>query len=275
MARILGYSAGRQPGPGRGLPAHRAPGPRRDGAPLLRLTARRTAGRSSGPAAGLVLGSRPGSRPPGTRPGSARGPMCGRAPAHRGRVSSEETATAPHGARGHGAGGPRWRWAVDLVLIAAAVVSVLLEPVSIACHSVIGLVFAGFARPAPVAPAGLDPRDAPPPVAAPLASAGGAVEPVPGQPAARADGDRHRVRAVGLAGRPHDDPLARDLQRHPPGGASSGTPGPGAAGSCGPAAAPRPGRSGQPAVGAQPGQHVHGHRAAPARPRPPGTRPAS
>ncbi len=29
---------GRQPGPGRGLPADRAPGPRRDGAPLLRLT---------------------------------------------------------------------------------------------------------------------------------------------------------------------------------------------------------------------------------------------
>ena len=39
---------------------------------------------------------------------------------------------------------PIWRWAVDLVLIAAAVVSVLLEPVSIAWHSVIGLVFAGF-----------------------------------------------------------------------------------------------------------------------------------
>ncbi len=39
------------------------------------------------------------------------------------------------------------RWAVDLLLIAACVVSVLLEPVSIAIHSVIGLVFAGAVGP--------------------------------------------------------------------------------------------------------------------------------
>ena len=65
--------------------------------------------------------------------------MCGRAPArHRGSVNSPGTGRTRR---------PFWRWAVDLVLIAAAVVSVLLEPVSIAWHSVIGLVFAGFAGP--------------------------------------------------------------------------------------------------------------------------------
>ena len=42
---------------------------------------------------------------------------------------------------------PLWRWAVDLVLLAAAVVSVLTEPMSIALHSVLGLVFAGFVGP--------------------------------------------------------------------------------------------------------------------------------
>jgi hypothetical protein len=65
--------------------------------------------------------------------------MCGRVPArHRGRVNSPGTGRTRR---------PLWRWAVDLVLIAAAVVSVLLEPVSIAWHSIIGLVFAGFAGP--------------------------------------------------------------------------------------------------------------------------------
>ncbi|HEY8046365.1 MAG TPA: hypothetical protein VIF35_19025 [Streptosporangiaceae bacterium] len=42
---------------------------------------------------------------------------------------------------------PLWRWAVDLVLLAAAVVSVLTEPMSIAVHSVLGLLFAGFVGP--------------------------------------------------------------------------------------------------------------------------------
>ena len=42
---------------------------------------------------------------------------------------------------------PLWRWAVDLVLLAAAVVSVLTEPMSIAVHSVLGLLFAGFVAP--------------------------------------------------------------------------------------------------------------------------------
>jgi hypothetical protein len=65
--------------------------------------------------------------------------MRGRAPArHGGSVNSPGTGRTRR---------PIWRWAVDLVLIAAAVVSVLLEPVSIAWHSVIGLVFAGFAGP--------------------------------------------------------------------------------------------------------------------------------
>ena len=65
--------------------------------------------------------------------------MRGRVPArHRGSVNSPGTGRRRR---------PLWRWAVDLVLIAAAVVSVLLEPVSIAWHSVIGLVFAGFAGP--------------------------------------------------------------------------------------------------------------------------------
>src|SRR5450631_3766885 len=39
------------------------------------------------------------------------------------------------------------RWAVDLVLIAAGVVSVLFELTSIAIHSVVGLVFVGFVGP--------------------------------------------------------------------------------------------------------------------------------
>ena len=42
---------------------------------------------------------------------------------------------------------PLWRWAVDLVLLAAAAVSVATEPMSIAIHSVLGLVFAGFVGP--------------------------------------------------------------------------------------------------------------------------------
>ena len=57
---------------------------------------------------------------------------------HRGSVNSSGTERRRR---------PRWRWAVDLVLIATAVVSVLLEPVSVAVHSVIGLVFAGFVGP--------------------------------------------------------------------------------------------------------------------------------
>ena len=65
--------------------------------------------------------------------------MRGRVPARdRGSVNSPGTGRRRR---------PLWRWAVDLVLIAAAVVSVALEPVSIAWHSVIGLVFAGFAGP--------------------------------------------------------------------------------------------------------------------------------
>jgi hypothetical protein len=39
------------------------------------------------------------------------------------------------------------RWAVDLVLIAAGVVSVLFEPTSIAIHSVVGLAFVGTVGP--------------------------------------------------------------------------------------------------------------------------------
>ena len=39
------------------------------------------------------------------------------------------------------------RWAVDLMLIAAGVVSVLFEPTSIAIHSVVGLVFVGTVGP--------------------------------------------------------------------------------------------------------------------------------
>ena len=39
------------------------------------------------------------------------------------------------------------RWIVDIVLAAAGIVSVLLEPASIAIHSVIGLAFAGFVGP--------------------------------------------------------------------------------------------------------------------------------
>jgi hypothetical protein len=39
------------------------------------------------------------------------------------------------------------RWAVDIALIAAGVVSVLFEPTSIAIHSVIGLIFAGAVGP--------------------------------------------------------------------------------------------------------------------------------
>ena len=65
--------------------------------------------------------------------------MCGLVPArHRGSVNSPGPGRRRR---------PLWRWAVDLVLIAAAVISVALEPVSIAWHSVIGLVFAGFVGP--------------------------------------------------------------------------------------------------------------------------------
>lgn len=65
--------------------------------------------------------------------------MCGRAPArHGGSVNSTSTGRRRR---------PLWRWAVDLALIAAAVVSVVLEPVSVALHSVLGLVFAGFVGP--------------------------------------------------------------------------------------------------------------------------------
>lgn len=39
------------------------------------------------------------------------------------------------------------RWVVDLVLIAAGVVSVLFEPMSIAIHSVVGLAFVGTVGP--------------------------------------------------------------------------------------------------------------------------------
>lgn len=42
---------------------------------------------------------------------------------------------------------PLWRWAVDLILLTAAMVSVVTEPVSIAIHSILGLVFAGFVGP--------------------------------------------------------------------------------------------------------------------------------
>ena len=57
------------------------------------------------------------------------------------------TVTTTAGRTRRGPRRPLWRWAVDLVLIAAAVVSVVLEPVSIALHSVLGLVFAGFVGP--------------------------------------------------------------------------------------------------------------------------------
>ncbi len=39
------------------------------------------------------------------------------------------------------------RWAVDIALIVAGVVSVLFEPTSIAIHSIVGLVFAGAVGP--------------------------------------------------------------------------------------------------------------------------------
>jgi hypothetical protein len=81
--------------------------------------------------------------------------MCpGAAAGHRGRVSIEQAAQpapGPEPPAARAAGGPRRRgasrWAVDLLLITACVVSVLLEPVSIAIHSVIGLVFAGAVGP--------------------------------------------------------------------------------------------------------------------------------
>lgn len=73
------------------------------------------------------------------RPGPAR---------HRGSVNpaAPGTGTVPLPA-GRIRRRPLWRWAVDLVLLAAAVVSVLTEPMSIAVHSVLGLLFAGFVGP--------------------------------------------------------------------------------------------------------------------------------
>ena len=60
------------------------------------------------------------------------------------------SATVPDAAM-RPAGKPRRRsarrWAVDLTLIAACLASVLLEPVSLAIHSVIGLIFAGAVGP--------------------------------------------------------------------------------------------------------------------------------
>ncbi len=116
---------GRQPGPGRGLPAHRAPGPRRDGAPLLRLTA---AAPNAGDRGAAV-------QPAGRRPWPV---LVLRYQARIGLRADVRAGTGaswwqrePHRARG-ARRRPFWRWAVDLVLIAAAVVSVLLEPVSIA-----------------------------------------------------------------------------------------------------------------------------------------------
>ena len=76
------------------------------------------------------------------RPGLAR---------HRGNVNpaipGTGTVTTTAGRTRRGPRRPLWRWAVDLVLIAAAVVSVVLEPVSTALHSVLGLLFAGFVGP--------------------------------------------------------------------------------------------------------------------------------
>jgi len=63
------------------------------------------------------------------------------------KQTSPGTGTATSNARRVRRSRPLWRWAVDLALLTAAVVSVLAEPVSIAIHSVLGLVFAGFVVP--------------------------------------------------------------------------------------------------------------------------------
>jgi hypothetical protein len=61
---------------------------------------------------------------------------------HRGQVSHDRAhRPAPISRR------TLLRWAVDAALLAAIAVSVLLEPVSIAVHSVAGLIFAGFVAP--------------------------------------------------------------------------------------------------------------------------------
>ncbi len=77
--------------------------------------------------------------------------MCGAVPPrHRGDVDPADPGAdaAPVTAgRARRRARPLWRWAVDLVLLGAAVVSVLTEPMSIAIHSVLGLLFAGFVGP--------------------------------------------------------------------------------------------------------------------------------
>ena len=45
------------------------------------------------------------------------------------------------------AGRPPWRWAADLLLIAGGCVSLILEPLSIALHSIAGLAFAALTGP--------------------------------------------------------------------------------------------------------------------------------
>lgn len=54
----------------------------------------------------------------------------------------------PPGRRGkRSRAGKRIRWAIDILLAAAGIVSVLFEPASIAIHSIAGLVFAGAVGP--------------------------------------------------------------------------------------------------------------------------------
>jgi len=72
-------------------------------------------------------------------------------PGHRGDVDPADPGTdaAPltAGRARRRQARPLWRWAVDLVLLGTAVVSMLTEPMSIAIHSVLGLLFAGFVGP--------------------------------------------------------------------------------------------------------------------------------
>ena len=73
--------------------------------------------------------------------------MCGREPPGHGGDVNPISPAAGTGRTWRRPPRPLWRWAVDLILLAAAVVSVLTEPMSIAIHSVLGLIFAGFVAP--------------------------------------------------------------------------------------------------------------------------------
>jgi hypothetical protein len=63
------------------------------------------------------------------------------------RVSRAESARGRWPRRWPGRGRGPVRWAVDIVLVVTCVVSVLFEPMSIAVHSVVGLVFVAAVGP--------------------------------------------------------------------------------------------------------------------------------